>query len=183
MASHRVFSAFLLVSLTLASCQSASQKASNDEVKVAKSVELVCSARNDVDQAVEAVYALTPESTVAQAEKASKSLNKALKKLKLADEQLSQAELREYRDQVKIFRDAVDAVRKDKDLTLAEAANKLKGKEEPVLAAKEQLMSITLCIDIEQSSGNVNANQEKTGVDDQQTGDKKNGDQKNANKK
>ena len=155
MAAARVFSGLLVLSLTLASCQSASQKASKDEVKVEQGVELVCSARNDVDQAVEAVYALTPQSTVDQAEQASKTLNKALKKLKRADQKLSKAELREYRDQVKIFRDAVDEVRRNKELTLAEAADQLKGKAEPVVAAKEQLMAITLCLNIEEPADDV----------------------------
>lgn len=154
MASARAFSAFLIFSLTLASCQSASEKAANDEVKVAENVQLVCSARTQVDEALVALSALTPQSTVAQAEKASNALNKAVRKLNRADEELTKAELREYRDQVKIFRDEVDKVRKNKDLTLAEAADQLKGKGEPVRAAREQLMSIAVCVDIEESPNN-----------------------------
>ena len=73
------------------------------------------------------VNALTPESTIAQ------------------------AEFSEYRDQVKIFRDAVEEIREKKDLTLAEAADQLKSKVAPVIAAREQLMATTLCIDVEQS--------------------------------
>ena len=49
--------------------------------------ELVCSARNQVDQAVAVVNALTLEDTIAQ------------------------AEFSEQPDQVKIFRDAVDEIR------------------------------------------------------------------------
>ena len=71
------------------------------------------------------VNALTPESTIAK------------------------AEFSEYRDQ--IFRDAVDEIREKKDLTLAEAADQLKGKVAPVIAAREQLMATTVCIDVEQS--------------------------------
>ena len=74
------------------------------------------------------VNALTPESTIAQ------------------------AEFSEYRDQVKIFRDAVEEIREKKDLTLAEAAAQLKGKVAPVIVAREQLMATTLCIDVEQSA-------------------------------
>ena len=55
-------------------------------MKVAQDVALVCSARNQVDQAVAVVNALTPESTVAQAEKAGQSLDKALKILEVAEE-------------------------------------------------------------------------------------------------
>ena len=128
MAAVRFLSAVLALSLTLASCESSSQKATNDEIKVAEGAELVCSARNQVDQAVAVVNALTPESTIAQ------------------------AEFSEYRDQVKIFRDAVDEIREKKDLTLAEAADQLKGKVAPVIVAREQLMATTLCIDVEQSA-------------------------------
>ncbi|RZO50896.1 MAG: hypothetical protein EVA79_04895 [Prochlorococcus sp. MED-G132] len=126
MAAVRFLSAVLALSLTLASCESSSQKATNDEIKVAEGAELVCSARNQVDQAVAVVNALTPESTIAQ------------------------AEFSEYRDQ--IFRDAVDEIREKKDLTLAEAADQLKGKVAPVIAAREQLMATTVCIDVEQSA-------------------------------
>ena len=126
MAAVRFVPAVLALSLTLAACESSSQKATNDEIKVAEDAELVCSARNQVDQAVAVVNALTPESTIAQ------------------------AEFSEYRDQ--IFRDAVDEIREKKDLTLAEAADQLKSKVAPVIAAREQLMATTLCIDVEQSA-------------------------------
>ena len=152
MAAVRFSPAVLALSLTLAACESSSQKAINDEMKVAQDVALVCSARNQVDQAVAVVNALTPESTVAQAEKAGQSLDKALKILEVAEEKLGQDELSEYLDQVKIFRDAVDEIREKKDLTLAEAADQLKGKLAPVTVAREQLMAITVCIDIEQSA-------------------------------
>ena len=59
------------------------------------------------------------------------------------------AEVKEYRDQVEIFREAVKEVKKDKTLTLAEAAEQLKGKAAPVLAAREQLAATTVCIDVE----------------------------------
>ena len=144
--------AVLTLSLTLAACESSSQKATNDEIKVAEGAELVCSARNQVDQAVAVVNALTPESTIAQAEKAGQSLDKALKTLDVAEEKLGQAEFSEYRDQVKIFRDALDEIREKKDLTLAEAADQLKGKVAPVIAAREQWMATTVCIDVEQSA-------------------------------
>tara|TARA_A100001037_G_scaffold4367_1_gene4273 strand:+ start:691 stop:1008 length:318 start_codon:yes stop_codon:yes gene_type:complete len=90
--------------------------------------ELVCSARNQVDQAVAVVNALTLEDKIAQ------------------------AEFSEQPDQVKIFRDAVDEIREKKDLTLAEAADQQKGKVAPVIAAREQLMATTICIDVEQSA-------------------------------
>jgi len=79
-------------------------------------------------------------------------LDKVLKILEVAEEKLGQDELSEYLDQVKIFRDAVDEIREKKDLTLAEAADQLKGKLAPVIVAREQLMAITVCIDVEQSA-------------------------------
>ncbi len=79
-------------------------------------------------------------------------MDKVLKILEVAEEKLGQDELSEYLDQVKIFRDAVDEIREKKDLTLAEAADQLKGKLAPVIVAREQLMAITACIDIEQSA-------------------------------
>ncbi|HJN33319.1 MAG TPA: hypothetical protein QF700_04300 [Prochlorococcus sp.] len=79
-------------------------------------------------------------------------MDKVLKILEVAEEKLGQDELSEYLDQVKIFRDAVDEIREKKDLTLAEAADQLKGKLAPVIVAREQLMAITVCIDVEQSA-------------------------------
>ena len=55
--------------------------------------------------------------------------------------------MKEYRDQVEIFRSAVDEVSRNKDLTLAEAAEQLKDKAAPLIAAREQLASTTACID------------------------------------
>lgn len=149
MASLRVFPAVLALGLALAACQSAEKKAVTDEVKVAKGVEAVCSAQADVDAAVIAVNALTPESTVADAEKAGKKLNNALTSLNKAEDQLAKAEVKEYRDQVQRFREAVDEVSKNKDLTLAEAAEQLKGKAAPVVAAREQLAATTVCVAVE----------------------------------
>ena len=79
-------------------------------------------------------------------------MDKVLKILEVAEEKLGQDELSEYLDQMKIFRDAVDEIREKKDLTLAEAADQLKGKLAPVIVAREQLMAITVCIDVEQSA-------------------------------
>lgn len=152
MASLRVLPAVLALGLALAACQSAEKKAATDEVKVAKGVEAVCAAQADVDAAVIAVNALTPESTVADAEKAGKKLNNALSSLNKAEDQLAKAEVKEYRDQVELFRQAVDDVSKNKDLTLAEAAEQLKGKAAPVVAAREQLAATTVCVAVEEDT-------------------------------
>ncbi|QNJ05439.1 hypothetical protein SynMEDNS5_00709 [Synechococcus sp. MEDNS5] len=152
MSSLRALPAALALGLALAACQSAEKKAATDEVKVAKGVEAVCAAQADVDAAVFAVNALTPESTVADAEKAGEKLNTALSSLNKAEDQLTKAEVKEYRDQVEIFRQAVDEVSKNKNLTLAEAAEQLKGKAAPVVAAREQLAATTVCVAVEDDS-------------------------------
>ncbi len=152
MSSLRVLSAALALGLALAACQSAEKKAAMDEVKVARGVEAVCAAQADVDDAVVAVKALTAESTVAEAEKAGEKLNNALSELNKAEDQLVKAEVKEYRDQVEIFRQAVNDVSKNKNLTLAEAADQLKGKAAPVVAAREQLAATTVCVAVEDDS-------------------------------
>ena len=149
MPSLRVFPAVLALGLAMTACQSPEKKAAMDEVKVAKGVEAVCAAQADVDDAVIAVNALTPESTLADAEKAGEKLNQALSSLDKAEDQLVKAEVKEYRDQVEVFRQAVDEVRKDKSLTLAEAAERLKGKAAPVVAARAQLAATTVCVAVE----------------------------------
>jgi len=152
MLSMRVFPAVLTIGLAITACQSAEKKAVIDEVKVAKGVEAVCAAQADVDDAVSAVNALTPESTLADAEKAGKKLNQALSSLNKAEDQLVKAEVKEYRDQVEIFRQVVEEVSRDKSLTLAEAAERLKGKAAPVVAARAQLAATTACVVVEDES-------------------------------
>ena len=147
MSSLRVLPAALALSLTLVACQSAEKRADNDEVKVVQGVEAVCTAQADVDAAMEQVNGLTPDSTVADAQQAGDKLKGALSALNNAEDQLEKAEVKEYRDQVDLFRKAVDEVSKNKDLTLAEAAEQLKVKAAPLLAAREQLASTTICID------------------------------------
>jgi hypothetical protein len=152
MSSFRVLPAVLALTVVLAACQSPETKAVKDEVKVAQGVEAVCAARVDVDAALETVNGLTPQSTIGDAEKAGEQLKTALAKLEGAEEQLSRAEVKEYRDQVTIFRKEVEMVSKDKSLTLEQAAEKLKGKAAPVVAAREQLAATTVCVEIDETS-------------------------------
>ena len=147
MSTLRVLPAALALSLGLVACQSAAQKSDTDEVKVGQGVEAVCAAQADVDDAVVRVNALTPQSSVADAQEAGDKLKVALSALNKAEDQLERAEVKEYRDQVEIFRSAVDEVSRNKDLTLAEAAEQLKDKAAPLIAAREQLASTTVCID------------------------------------
>lgn len=151
MSTLRVLPAFLALTVVLAACQSPDNKAVKDEVKVAQGVEAVCAARVDVDAALATVNGLTPQSTIGDAEKAGEKLKSALAKLEGAEEQLTKAEVKEYRDQVAIFRKEVEAVSKDKTLTLEQAADKLKGKAAPVIAAREQLAATTVCVEIDET--------------------------------
>lgn len=170
MSSLRVLPAALALSLALVACQSAEKKAADDEVKVATGVEAVCAAQADVDAAVVTVNGLTPQSTVADAEKAGDKLKDALAALNKAEDQLAKAEVKEYRDQVEIFRKAVGEVSKNKDLTLAEAAEQLKGKAAPVIAARAQLAATTVCVEaVEPDATNDDATKD---------GDAKDGDAK-----
>ena len=160
MSSQRVLPAAFALSLALVACQSADQRAANDEVKVVRGVEAVCAAQADVDAAMDTVNGLTPESTVAEAQKAGERLKVALSALSKAEGQIERAEIKEYRDQVGLFRKAVDEVSRNKDLTLAEAAEQLKTKAAPLLAARRQLASTTVCIDVEEPAEAGDANSE-----------------------
>jgi hypothetical protein len=135
----------LSVALSLAACQSPEKKAEREESMVGAEVEQVCLARADVDSALAIVAGLTPESTVGEARSAGESLNKALQSLATAEDELAKTAVTEYRDQVMVFRDAVEDVRKQKDLTLEEAAEQLKEKAAPVIAAREQLDATIEC--------------------------------------
>ncbi|WP_244281951.1 hypothetical protein [Synechococcus sp. UW140] len=169
MASRRVLPAALALALTLAACQSseqsAEQAATNDQIKVAQRVEAVCAARVDVDAALNEVGALTPESTVGDAEQAGEKLRQALAKLDGAEGELGKAEVKEYRDQVAIFQAEVERVRKDKSLTLKQASQQLQNKVAPVVAARSQLDAVTVCVEIDAPStgprpaDDANANQ------------------------
>lgn len=150
MSPLRVLPAVLALTVALAACQSPAKKAVKDEVKVAQGVEAVCAARLDVDAAVASVNSLTAQSTIGDAEKAGESLKAALSKLEGAEEQLNKAEVKEYRDQVQLFQKAIQSVTKDINLTLEQAAEQLKGKAAPVVAAREQLAATTVCVEIEE---------------------------------
>ena len=162
MSSLRVLPAALALSLALVACQSTEKRADNDEVKVVQGVEAVCKAQADVDAAMEKVNGLTPDSTVADAQQAGDKLKGALAALNKAEDQLEKAEVKEYRDQVDLFRKAVDEVSKNKDLTLAEASEQLKGMAAPLLAAREQLASITVCIDAVDDSSDAETDEKPT---------------------
>ena len=149
MLSLRAFSAVLALGFVLAACQSVEKKALKDEAKVVSDTMLVCTAAEAVETALNQVDALTPASTVADAEAAGASLKKALATFDQAETELQTAKLKEYRDQVEIYEKFVSEIRQNKTMTLEEAAQQLKTKAAPVIAAHEQLAETMACVEVE----------------------------------
>ena len=150
MLSLRAFPAVLALGVALTACQSVENKAVTDQAKVVSDSGLVCTAAAEVEKALDKVDDLTPASTVAEAEAAGESLKKALGKLDKAEKELQTSQLNEYRDQVAIYEKFVGQIRQNKTMTLEEAAQQLKAKAAPVIAAHEQLMETTACVEVEQ---------------------------------
>jgi hypothetical protein len=119
-----------------------------------------------VEKALAKVDDLTPASTVADAEAAGASLKKALATFDQAETELQTAKLKEYRDQVEIYEKFVGEIRQNKTMTLEEAAQQLKTKADPVIAAHEQLAETVACVEVE----------EFTNSDDETSRDKSNDD-------
>jgi hypothetical protein len=150
MSSLRAFPAVLALGLVLAACQSMEKKALTDQAKVLSDSGLVCKATAEVEKALDKVDDLTPASTVADAEVAGASLKKALATLDQTETELETAQLKEYRDQVAIYETFVGQIRQNKTMTLEEAAQQLKAKAAPVIAAHEQLVETTACLEVEE---------------------------------
>ena len=163
MLSLRAFPAVLALGVALTACQSVEKKAVKDQAKVVADSSLVCTAAVEVEKALDKVDELTPASTVAEAEAAGESLKKALAKLDTAEKELQTSQLNEYRDQVAIYEKFVGQIRENKTMTLEEAAQQLKAKAAPVIAAHEQLMETTACVEVEQlSDSDDGASRDKT---------------------
>ena len=105
----------------------------------------VCSQLANVGVALEQSAALTPTSTVGEAEAAGKALRKTLKQLKTSETQLEQLRLDDFNAKAKAFRKDVAAVAKDKKMTLEAAAGTLKAKAAPVIAAHKALSASVNC--------------------------------------
>ena len=148
--SLRAIPAVLVLGLVLAACQSVEKKAVTEQVKVVSDSGLVCKATAEVEKALDKVDDLTPASTVADAEAAGASLKKALATLDQAETELQTAKLKEYRDQVAIYETFVGEIRQNKTMTLEEAAQQLKAKAAPVIAAHEQLAETMACVEVEE---------------------------------
>ncbi len=159
MLSLRTLPAVLALGLALAACQPAEKKAVKEEAKVISDSGLVCNAAAEVEKALEKVDDLTPASTVADAEAAGASLKKALATFDKAEKELQSSKLKEYRDQVEIYEKFVGEIRKNKSMTLEEAAQQLKAKAAPVIAAHDQFEETMACLEVDEST---NADAETT---------------------
>ena len=130
-----------LLALSLVACQQNPEKAEK------KAEVVVCDQLAAVGDALESVQALTPTSTVGDAEKAQKNLVTALNGLEKSEKTLEKIRVRELRDQLKTFNKEVDKVAKQKKLTLEQAAQELRTKVQPVIAARQQALAEVECVE------------------------------------
>ncbi|MCP9792443.1 hypothetical protein KBZ20_10115 [Vulcanococcus limneticus Candia 3F8] len=110
----------------------------------------VCAQLRAVGQALDQVAALRPTSTVGEAAAADKALGTALEALQASEKKLEKLRLQSFQDQLKSFKGQVSQVTSNKKLTLEEAANELRTKAQPVIAARRQLSATVKCSEIPQ---------------------------------
>ncbi|MFM1798443.1 MAG: hypothetical protein RLZZ117_721 [Cyanobacteriota bacterium] len=130
-----------LVALTMAGCQR------NLNEQKAKTEKQICVHLAEVGQALQGVSALTPTSTVGQARAADQALATALNKLETSQEQLENLRLKAFKTQLRSFRNEVQRVSQNKGITLEMAANLLKAKAAPVIAARQALTAEVDCVE------------------------------------
>ncbi|WP_353090753.1 hypothetical protein [Synechococcus lacustris] len=130
-----------LMALSLVACQQNPEKAEK------KAEVAICENLAAVGDAVENVQALTPTSTVGDAVKAQKSLFTAITNLEKSEDSLEKARVRDLRDQLKAFNADVEKVSKQKKLTLEQAAQELRTKAQPLIAARQRALAEVDCIE------------------------------------
>ncbi|MFI0401481.1 MAG: hypothetical protein ACH34U_01035 [Cyanobium sp.] len=128
-----------LTALALGGCQQ------NLTTQKAKTEKLICTQLAEVGQAMEAVGALKPTSTIGEAKKADQALATALNNLEASEEQLENLRLKAFKKQLRTFRGEVQKVSQNKRLTLEQAANLLKAKAAPVITARQALTAEVDC--------------------------------------
>lgn len=129
-----------LLVLTTAGCQpkDLAKKEQQTEAKI-------CAQLAAVGKALDQVAALKPTSTVGEAVAADQALGSALAGLETAEQTLQKLRLQNFQTQLKTFKGEVARVTSDKKQTLEEAAQELKTKSEPVIAARRQLSAAVKC--------------------------------------
>lgn len=129
----------LLLCVAATGCQESRRKAvENAEVNV-------CARLARVGDALEQAAALSPSSSVGEAEAAGKELRQSIKALDASELRLEKLRLADFQAKAKTFRQEVAAVAKDKTMTLEAAASTLKAKAQPVVAAHKALLADVNC--------------------------------------
>jgi hypothetical protein len=111
----------------------------------AKTEQLICTQLAEAGQALESVAALKPTSTVGEAKAADQALASALTKLEASQEKLENLRLKAFKAQLRTFRGEVEKVSRNKGITLEMAANLLKAKAAPLIAARQALTAEVDC--------------------------------------
>ena len=130
-----------LAALALAACQPVAHKQPSEKAATGD----VCTELNAVATALEQVNSLKPTSTVGEAQSANKALGQAIKGLKGAEAELEKARVADFESKLKAFKKEVAKVSKNKGLTLEKAADELKAKAAPVVAAHKELSASVNC--------------------------------------
>jgi hypothetical protein len=137
--THSLLAMAALAALALGGCQQ------NLTSQKAKTEKLICTQLAEVGQALDGVAALKPTSTVGEAKKADQALATALGKLEASEEKLDNLRLKAFKAQLRTFKGEVEKVSRNKGLTLEMAANLLKAKAAPVIAARQALNAEVEC--------------------------------------
>ncbi len=130
-----------LVALAIGGCQQ------NLNEQKAKTEKLICVQLAEAGQALERVAALKPTSTVGEAKTADQALATALTKLEASQEKLENLRLKAFKAQLRTFRGEVQRVSQNKGITLEMAANLLKAKAAPLIAARQALTAEVDCVE------------------------------------
>ena len=133
------------LSLSLAACSSAQNTETTKLPSEEQAIAAVCDQLNAVGTALEASSALTPTSTVGEAEAAGEQLRTALEGLNQAETTLEETRLAAFQKQAQAFNNQLQAVAKEKQLTLEEAAKTLKPQADSVVAAHKELKAAVQC--------------------------------------
>lgn len=129
-----------LVAVSAAGCRMA-----NLSEKTARTEAKICAQLAAVDSALAKVAALTPSSTVGQAQAANQALSSSMAALETSEQKLATLRWKAFQRQLKTFRHEESRIAADKKLTLEQAASVLKTKAAPVIAARQQLSAEVSC--------------------------------------
>ena len=133
------------LSLALVACSPAEKDKKTKVMTEQQATATVCDQLAMVGSALEASAALTPTSTVGDAEAAGQQLRTALEGLKQAEVTLEAVRLEAFQTQAQAFNKELEKVSKEKQLTLEEAAKTLKPQTDSVVAAHKELQAAVQC--------------------------------------